>query len=244
MAGRVTWLRRRRWPRLPRTGQPGAGSRRALARRSRRARSEGAAVMEREERPATEVVARKRASEVRVAPNDGALVMWLTPGAKVVLARSGKQTRKTTQIRPRPERHELTLRSLTPGKYQLEVTHPDYQPYDKPVVVGRGELVARCSRPGFEVRLRHRRRRPSGLKGVDRRQELTSADYKTDEQGRIVVRRVLVGSQRSRSVARATTIGRSDRSQAWRTDSRDCRAQASHNHAHVRTRPGAHGLPR
>jgi len=100
--------------------------------------------MEREERPTTETVARKRASDnIKVAPNDGALVMWLAPGAKVSLTPVlGNRSTKSLNFNLGQNDNKLTLRSLLPSKYKLEVTHSDYQPYVREVTVVRGDIVS------------------------------------------------------------------------------------------------------
>lgn len=151
--------------------------------------------MEREERPTTETVARKRASDnIRVAPNHGALVMWLTSGAKVSLTPiPGSKSTKPQNFNLGQNDNKLTLPSLLPSRYKLEVTHADYQPYVKEVVVGRGEIVSllvdQVSRYGSIIVGGS----PRGSKLVLDSRELGAADYQSDEQGRLVIRKVLVG---------------------------------------------------
>jgi len=157
----------------------------------------GAPVMEREERPTTETVARKRASDnIKVAPNDGALVMWLAPGAKVSLTPVlGNRSTKSLNFNLGQNDNKLTLRSLLPSKYKLEVTHSDYQPYVREVTVVRGDIVSllvdQVSKYGSIIIGGS----PPGSKLVLEGRELVAAEYQSDTQGRLVIRKVLVGKR-------------------------------------------------
>lgn len=157
----------------------------------------GAPLLEREERPTSETAARKLASDkIKVAPNNGALVMWLASGAKVSLTpipvtKSGKRQ----DYNLGQNDNKLTLRSLIPSKYKLEVSHSDYQPYVKEIDVGRGEIVSllvdQVSRYGSIIV----GGAPPGSKLLLDGRELAAADYKSDEQGRLVIRKVPVGKR-------------------------------------------------
>ena len=153
----------------------------------------GDAIMQREERPATRVVVREVIKEVRVGPSAGALVMWLTAGAKVAVAPlAGDKPGRPLEY-DLGQNNVLKLRSLSPGKYQVRVTHPDYQPYTETAVVVKGEVVPLLpplvSKYGSVVVGGAARGAKVSLDG----KTLSTADYNTDGQGRIVIPRVLVG---------------------------------------------------
>ncbi len=104
------------------------------------------------------------------------------------------------------EQNKLTLRSLAPGKYQVKVTHPDYDPFTDTVVIGKGEVVPLLppliSKYGSIIVGGVPRGSKLALDG----KELKSTEYKTDEQGRIVISRVLVGKH----TLKASQVGYDD----------------------------------
>jgi len=120
--------------------------------------------------------------------------MWLTLGAKVVVTPMRGNRPGTPLKFDLGEKNKLTLRSLAPGDYQVEVTHPDFDPFTDRVVIGRGEVVPLLppliSKYGSIIVGGV----PRGSKLTLDNKELKSTDYKTDEQGRIVISRVLVGT--------------------------------------------------
>ena len=156
--------------------------------------SRGDAILQREERPATQLIVRTVIKEVKVGPNNGALVMWLTAGAHVGV---------TPLLQNKPGKplsfdlgrsNKLTLQSLSPGKYQVKVTHPDFDPYTETIVIGRGEVVPLLppliSKYGSVIV----GGAPKGSKVALDGRDLARSDYETDEQGRIVINRVGVGT--------------------------------------------------
>jgi hypothetical protein len=161
--------------------------------------------MQREERPASGGV-REVIKTVKVAPSAGALVMWLTLGAKVTVTRMLGNTPGKPDLYDLGETNKLTLRSLTPGKYQVKVTHPDYDPFTDTVVIGKGEVVPLLppliSKYGSIIVGGVPRGSKLALDG----KELKSTEYKTDEQGRIVILRVLVGKH----TLKASQVGYDD----------------------------------
>ena len=153
-------------------------------------------VMEREDRPTTETAAQKRASDkVKVAANYAALVMWMTSGSKVSLTPVPGSKSNPPQNFNLSQNNKLTLRSVRPSKYKLEVTHPDYQPYVQEIVVGRGEIVSllvdQVSRFGSIIV----KVSPPGSKLELDGRVLGAADYQSDEQRRLVIRKVPVGKR-------------------------------------------------
>ena len=112
-------------------------------------------------------------------------------------SRSHTHVRVTSPGTPRNinlgDKNKLTLPSLPPGKYQIKVTHPDYDPFTDTVVIGKGEVVPLLppliSKYGSIIV----GGAPPGSKLTLDGRQLTSGDYKSGEQGRIVISRVLVG---------------------------------------------------
>jgi len=133
-----------------------------------------------------------------VMPNEGALVLLGAPDAEVALRpmRSGKAG-KTLKYKITEANGALTLTAMTPGAYQLNISHPDYESFSTTVDIERGkpttvapELISKYGAVvigdlpvGAGVWLDE--------KPVDR--------AAVDEQGRLALERLPVGEHRLRS---------------------------------------------
>jgi PEGA domain len=75
-----------------------------------------------------------------VRPNEGALALLATPDAEVALRpmRSGKAG-KTLKYKITQANGALTLTAMTPGAYQLNISHPDYESFSITVNIERGK---------------------------------------------------------------------------------------------------------
>ncbi len=75
-----------------------------------------------------------------VKPNEGALVLIAVPEAQVALLslRSGRPG-KSLNYKITQDNGSLTLAAMTPGSYQLNVTHPDYDSFTTNITIERGK---------------------------------------------------------------------------------------------------------
>src|SRR5262245_6498330 len=75
-----------------------------------------------------------------VRPNEGALALLATPYAEVALRplRHGKAG-KTRKYKITQADGALTLTAMTPGAYQLNISHPDYESFSTTVNIERGK---------------------------------------------------------------------------------------------------------
>jgi hypothetical protein len=98
----------------------------------------GEAIIEKEEAPGSKVVVK----EVRVKPNEGALVLWAVSEAKITLTPLLNEKAGKSVDYDLGQGNKLTLTSLSPGKYQLKIRHPDYNLFTETITVVKGEPTA------------------------------------------------------------------------------------------------------
>lgn len=97
----------------------------------------GRPVIEKEDGPAPEIVTVIK----EVKPNEGALVLFAVPGAKVTLIqiRSNGKDGAARDYNLAQDNNTLNLYPLAPGKYKITIEHPDYNPYTETKTISIGK---------------------------------------------------------------------------------------------------------
>lgn len=97
----------------------------------------GKPVIDKEDGPAPEIVTVIK----EIKPNEGALVLFAIPGAKVTLIhiRSNEKEGEPRNYNLPKDSNTLNLYPLAPGKYKIIVEHPDYNLYTETKPINKGK---------------------------------------------------------------------------------------------------------
>src|ERR1051326_1423524 len=100
----------------------------------------GKPVIDKEDGPAPEIVTVIK----EIKPNEGALVLFAIPGAKVTLIhiRSNEKEGEPRNYNLAQDNNTLNLYPLAPGKYKIIIEHPDYNLYTETQAINKGKPTA------------------------------------------------------------------------------------------------------
>jgi len=140
----------------------------------------------------TNTITKEKIKEVFVKPNEGALVVFAVPGAKVTLTQL-ENNKGNKSLDYELKGKTLSLGSMAPGRWKVILNHEDYDPVEETVLIQKGKPTA------YEPALVPKYGSieivgaPAGAKVFLDGQPLDPASYKSSSTG-LTLPRVAVGN--------------------------------------------------
>lgn len=100
----------------------------------------GEAIIEKEDSP--ESRPNKEVKIKVVTPNEGALVLWIVSEATVTLTSLQNQKEGARRNYDLSQGNKLTIPLISPGKYKISVSHPDYNLFTDTITIVKGAPTA------------------------------------------------------------------------------------------------------